>query len=80
MIIFFGVILLHGIVIFVLEDNLSSHFKWASWLNKIGHVVGSLHMPNVGYDSLLKKTLFMTFFQMVSNLLLLVPLLVTGGI
>ena len=86
--IFLGVILLHGIVIFVLKRNLSSHFKSASWLNKIGHVVGSLHVPetvihdvyNMSYGSLLKKTLLMTFLQMFSNILLLVPLLVTGGI
>ena len=46
-------------------------------VNKIGHVLGSLHVHNVynmGSDSLLKKTLWMTFSQMVSNLLLLVPL------
>ena len=80
--IFFGVILLHGIVIFILKMILSSHFQSASWLNKIGHVVGSMHVPNVynmGQDSLLKETLWMTFFQLLSNLFFLVPLLVTGG-
>ena len=81
--IFFGVILLHGIAIFILKTILSSHFQSATWLNKIGHVIGSLHVPNVynlGYDSLLKETMSMTFFQMVTNLFFLVPLLVTGGI
>ena len=46
-------------------------------VNKIGHVLGALHVPtvyNMGSDSLLKKTVWMTFLQMVSNLLLLVPL------
>ena len=81
--IFFGVILLHGIAIFILRMILSSHFQSARWLNKIGHVVGSLHVPNVynmGHDSLLKETLWITFFQLVSNLFFLVPFLVTGGI
>ena len=77
------------------------HFKSASWLNKIGHVVESLHVPDVykdfdfdsdpkeertpedyrkSFDSVLKETLWMTSLQAVSNLLLLVPLLVTGDI
>ena len=32
----------------------------------------------LAYNSVLKETLWMTSFQVVSNLLLLVPLLVTG--
>ena len=123
--IFLGVILLHGIAIFILKLNVSSHFKSTSWLNKIGHVVESLHVPDVykdfdvdvnpeeesvtislyihtnpssnetsrfvypkkertpedyrmAYNSVQKETLWMTFLQAVSNLLLLVPLLVTG--
>ena len=97
--IFLGVIFLHGIAIFLLKMKVSSHFKSANWLNKIGHVVESLHVPDVykdfdvdmnpeeeqtpqdyrkGYNSVLKETLWMTVLQMVSNLFLLVPLLVTG--
>ena len=34
----------------------------------------------MSFDSVLKETLWMTFLQTVSNLLLLVPLLVTGDI
>ena len=99
--IFLGILLLHSIAIFLLKINLSRHFKSAGWLNKIGHVVESLHVPDVykdfdvdmnpdwertpedyraAYNSVLKKTLWMTSLQMVSNLLLLVPLLVTGFI
>ena len=33
----------------------------------------------LSYDSVQKETFWMTLLQMVSNLLLLVPLLVTGG-
>ena len=97
--IFLGVILLHGIAIFILKMNVSTHFKSTGWLNKVGHVVESLHVPDVykdfdvdmdpeeertpedyrkGYNSVLKETLWMTVLQMVSNLFLLVPLLVTG--
>ena len=125
--IFLGILLLHGISILILKINVSSHFKSTSWLNKIGHVVESLHVPDVykdfdvnmdpeednvtlslfvytnqnnnetsrfvspeeqgtpedyrmAYKSVLKETLWMTFLQMVSNLLLLVPVLVTGDI
>ena len=99
--IFLGVIFLHSIAIFILKMNVSSHFKSTGWLNKIGHVVESLHVPDVykdfdvdmnpdwertpydyrmAYNSVLKETLWMTSLQTVSNLLLLVPLLVTGGI
>merc|ERR1719458_459270 len=97
--IFLGILLLHGIAILILKMNVSSHFKSTSWLNKTGHVVESLHVPDVykdfdvdlnpeeertpedyrmAYDSVLKETLLMTFLQMVSNHLLLVPLLVTA--
>merc|ERR1719264_2256551 len=98
--IFLGFLLLHGISILILKINVSSHFKSTSWLNKTGHVVESLHVPDVykdfdvdvnpeeertpedyrkSYDSVLKETLLMTSLQMVSNLLLLVPLLVTAS-
>ena len=97
--IFLGVILLHGIAIFALKMNVSRHFKSANWLNKIGHVVESFHVPDVykdfdvdldpeeertpeyyriSYNSVLKEVLWMTSLQIVSNLFLLVPLLVTG--
>ena len=99
--IFLGILVLHGIAILILKMNVSSHFKSAGWLNKIGHVVESLHVPDVykdfdvdmnsgeertledyrmTYNSVLKETLWMTSLQMVSNILLLVPLLVTGDI
>ena len=86
--------------ILILKMNVSSSFKSAAWLNKIGHVVESLHVPDVykdfdvdlipglertpldykmANDSVLKETFWMIFLQMVSNLLLLVPLLVAGG-
>ena len=99
--VFLGALLLHGIAIFILKMNMSSHFKSAGWLNKIGHVIESLHVPDVykdfdvdmnpeeertpedyrmAYDSVLKETLWMTSLQAVSNLLLLVPLLVTGDL
>lgn len=98
--IFLGVIFLHGIAIFTLKMNVSSHFNSTGWLNKIGHVVESLHVPDVykdldvdlnpdwdrtpydyrmSFDSVLKETLWMTFLQMLSNLLLLLPILVTGS-
>ena len=124
---FLGILLFHGIVILILKMNVSSHFESASWLNKIGHVVESLNVPDVykdfdvdmnpeednvtislfvytspnnnetsrfvdpkeertpedyrkSYNSVLKETLWMTSLQAVSNLLLLVPVLVTGGI
>ena len=98
---FIGILLVHGIAILILKMNVSSHFKSTSWLNKIGHVVESLHVPDVykdfdvdmnpdwertpfdyrmAYNSVLKETLWMTSLQAVSNLLLLVPLLVTGDI
>ena len=48
--IFLGVIFLHGIAIFLLKMKVSSHFKSANWLNKIGHVVESLHVPDVYKD------------------------------
>ena len=98
--IFVGLILLHGAAIFTLKMNVSSHFKEAGWLNKIGHVVESLHVPDVykdfdvelnvekgerthedyklSYNSVLKETIWMICFQMFSNFILLVPLLVTG--
>ena len=98
--IFLGVLLLHGIAILILKMNVSSHFKSAGWMNKIGHVVESLHVPDVfkdfdvdvtgeeertpeeyrtSYNSVRTETLWMISLQMISNLLLLVPLLVTGG-
>ena len=76
-------------------------FKSAGWLTKIGHVVESLHVPDVfrdfdvdmnpeeertpedyrmAYNSVLKETLWMTSLQAISNILLLVPLFVTGDI
>merc|ERR1712016_143147 len=97
--IFLGILLLHGIAILILKMNVSSHFKSTGWLNKLGHVVESLHVPDVykdfdvdmnpgwegtpedyrkSYNSVLKETLWMSSLQTVSNLLLLVPLLVTG--
>merc|ERR1719242_348771 len=97
--IFLGILLLHGIAILILKMNVSSHFHSTSWLNKLGHVVESLHVPDVykdfdvdmnpgwertpedyrkSYDSVLKETLWMSSLQTVSNLLLLVPLLVTA--
>merc|ERR550532_812703 len=97
--IFLGFLLLHGISILILKITVSSHFKSTSWLNKTGHVVESLHVPDVykdfdvdlnpeeertpedyrkSYDSVLKETLWMTSLQMLSNLLLLVPLHVTA--
>merc|ERR1719458_404933 len=97
---FLGILLLHGIAILILKINVSSHFESASWLNKTGHVVESLHVPDVykdfdvdvnpeeertpedhrkSYDSVLKETLWMTSLQMLSNLLLLVPLHVTAS-
>jgi len=48
--IFIGLILLHGVAIFTLKMNLSNHFKEADWLNKIGHVVESLNVPEVYKD------------------------------
>merc|ERR1719264_2148998 len=98
--VFLGVIFLHGIAIFILKMNVSSHFKSTGWLNKVGHVVESLHVPDVykdfdvdlnpdwdrtpydyrmSFDSVQKETLWMTSLQAVSNLLLLVPLLVTAS-
>jgi len=98
--IFLGVIFLHGIAIFILKMNVSSHFKSTGWLNKVGHVVESLHVPDVykdfdvdlnpdwdrtpydyrmSFDSVLKETLWMSSLQAGSNLLLLVPLLVTAS-
>merc|ERR1719278_2483246 len=97
--IFLGVLLLHGIAILILKMNVSSHFHSTNWLNKLGHVVESLHVPDVykdfdvdmnpgwertpedyrkSCDSVLKETLWMSSLQTVSNLLLLVPLLVTA--
>ncbi len=97
--IFLGVLLLHGIAILILKMSVSIHFQSTSWLNKLGHVVESLHVPDVykdfdvdmnpeeerspedyrkSYNSVLKETLWMSSLQTVSNLLLLVPLLVTG--
>merc|ERR1719458_1381949 len=97
--IFLGVIFLHGIAIFILKMNVSSHFNSTGWLIKVGHVVESLHVPDVykdfdvdlnpdwdrtpydyrmNFDSVLKETLWMSSLQEVSNLLLLVPLLVTA--
>ena len=99
--IFLGLLLLHGITIFILKVNMSNHFKLTGWMNKIGHVVESLHVPDVykdfdidmdpeaertpedyrmSYNSVLKETLWMTSLQMVSNLVLLIPLLVTGDL
>ena len=99
--IFIGLILLHGAAILILKMSVSNHFKEAGWLNKIGHVVESIHVPGVYKDFdvdlnpdrertlldfktshglVLKETLWMIFLQMVSNVLLLVPLLVTGGL
>merc|ERR1719264_1152962 len=98
--IFLGFLLLHGIAILILKMNVSSHFKSTSWLNKSGHVVESLHVPDVYKDfdvdmnpeeertpeeyrmvhnSVLKETLLMASLQMLSNLLLLVPLHVTAS-
>merc|ERR550532_1967656 len=98
--IFLGFLLLHGIAILILKINVSSHFKSTSWLNKTGHVVESLHVPDVykdfdvdidpeeertpedyrtNYNSVIKETLCMVVLQVVSNLLLLVPLLVTAS-
>ena len=98
--IFLGVLFLQSIAIFILKMNVSSHFKTTGWLNKMGHVVESLHVPDVykdfdvdmdgeeertteqyqmSYDSVLTETLWMICLQMVSNLSLLVPLLVTGA-
>merc|ERR1719500_272912 len=98
--IFLGVIFLHGIAIFILKMNVSTHFKSTGWLNKVGHVVESLHVPDVykdfdvdlnpdwdrtpydyrmNFDSVLKETLWMSSLQAGSNLLLLVPLLVTAS-
>ena len=45
--IFIGLILLHGVAILILKMNVSNHFKETSWLNKIGHVVESLHVLDV---------------------------------
>jgi len=98
--IFLGMLLFHGIAILILKMNVSSHFKSAGWLNKMGHVIESLHVPDVykdfdvdmnleeertpedfrkSYNAVLKETLWMTSLQAVSNLLLLVPLLVTAS-
>ena len=95
--IFLGLLLLHGVAIFILKEKVSEHFKLSSFTKKIGHVVQSLHVPDVykdfdvdlsperdpfefqlSYDSVKKETFWMSFLQMVSNLLLLVPLLITG--
>ena len=97
--VFLGVLLLHGIAIFILKINVSWHFKSTGWLNKMGHVLESLHVPDVykdfdvdldgeeertteqyqmSYNSVLTETLWMICLQMVSNILLLVPLLVAG--
>ena len=91
---------LYCTAVLILKVNVSNHFKEAGWLNKIGHVVESLHVPDVykdfdvdvtgeeertpeeyrtSYNSVQTETLWMISLQMVSNLLLLVPLLVTGG-
>merc|ERR1719500_1375442 len=48
--IFLAVIFLHGIAIFILKMNVSTHFKSTGWLNKVGHVVESLHVPDVYKD------------------------------
>merc|ERR1711936_108352 len=98
--IFLGILLLHGIAILILKMSVSIHFHSTSWLNKLGHVVESLHVPDVykdfdvdmnpeeerspedyrkSYNSVLKETLWMGSLQTVSNLLLLVPLLVTAS-
>ena len=63
--IFIGLILLHGAEDFDVD----------------GKSEGEERTPEdyrVAYNSVLKETLWMTSLQMVSNLLLLVPLLVTG--
>ena len=99
--IFLGILLLHGIAILILKMSVSIHFQSTSWLNKLGHVVESIHVPDVykdfdvdmnpkeerspedyrkSYNSVLKETLWMSSLQTVSNLLLLVPLLVTGDL
>jgi len=48
--IFIGLFLLHGVAIFTLKMNVSNHFKDASWLTKIGHVVEAFHVPDVYKD------------------------------
>merc|ERR1719264_723131 len=48
--IFLGILLLHGIAILILKMNVSSHYKSTGWLNKTGHVVESLHVPDVYKD------------------------------
>ena len=96
---FLGLLLLHGVAIFILKKKVSEHFKLSSFPKKIGHVVQSLHVPDVykdfdvdlsperdpiefqlSYNSVKKETFWMSFLQMVSNLLLLVPLVITGEI
>ena len=91
--IFLGLLLLHGVAIFILKEKVSEHFKLSSFPEKIAHVVQSLHVPDVykdfdvdlsperepiefqvSYDSVKEETFWMSFLQMVSNLLLLVPL------
>ena len=96
---FAGILLLHGIAIIILKMNVSSHFESTDWLNKIGHTVQSLHVPDVykdfdvdaesdwdrtpydyrtSYAAVQTETFWMTTLQMISNLLLLIPLGVTG--
>ena len=41
---------LYCTAILILKMNVSNHFKEAGWLNKIGHVVESLHVPDVYKD------------------------------
>ena len=48
--IFLGILLLQGIFIGILKNKVSSHFELAGWRNKIGHVVESLHVPDVYKD------------------------------
>ena len=48
--IFIGIIIFHGVGILILKINVSSHFKSASWFNKIGHVIESLHVPAIYKD------------------------------
>merc|ERR1719209_845456 len=91
---FIALLVIHGIANFIVKSTLSNQFKGADWSSKTQHCIEMLSIPEVysdfddddGLEELSPKDFekawrdcFSIFLNLVSNMLMLVPIFVTAG-
>ena len=89
-----GLMFIQSLLIFLLKRKLSPEFALATWTGKLHHMMEAINIPDCFSDwddnegdveehrrrktAVMRETSIMILVQFISNLLMLVPLWVTG--